>query len=795
MRKITLMPVTYRMVLMFLLASLVDVAGGQVPVSAEASLPFPVAGEVVVITLSAGEETDFYSASAEISFDPSLLEFVSVGGGLLSEDGLSFAGELEEGMAGASVSRTEPLPGKASGSFMNLSFMVKTRAVAGTTLLTFPGIEIYDSEGEQVECGPVPDVTLEIAESIADIRLLIPAMNEIEEGELFNVEAMIFASGKSGDNGILCQVGVNDADTDPSLWDEGVWNEMIYEGVDENDDLIFSSEIAFMRPAGEWYVAVRGSLDDEGPVYGGVDGIWDGDGSLSASLNILPRPSYRYALAKWDFDNESLLPSVAVAGNRDSDLRLTGAEMSGFAGGDEGLAVNSRGWDGNGDDPGYWMVEISTAGFVDIELSSKQSGSNTGPRDFILEYSTDGTGWQMIEGGEITVAGNWTVGVVENLPLPAVLEDREVIFLRWLMNSNISVADGIVGSSGTNRIDGILVTGINPDPQYVSVYPGDSNNDGTVNADDVLPLGTWWLSAGPPAVWDSTGFIPRNIEQWIPSAATFADTNGDGVVDHRDLIMVGLHFGKSAGHENKDNKRPLFELLIDPGEGGSIREIMVTGQEETTLRGVAFNIEITGIPPDMWEIRNVFPAFAGEVPEERLLSFMVRDGRYFESAFALKGPGDIITGSKLAGLELVVDDSWNDAFTLKLNRLTVSTGNSSVFMTEGGKLVCSETLSSLTDAHTDGGGNVLMQNFPNPFTLSTAITFGLDTASTVRLEIISVQGKVVAVPLNEKKSEGLYQVLFDGSFLPPGVYFCRMVTAEGYTGVVRMVKVPASGTR
>ena len=39
----------------------------------------------------------------------------------------------------------------------------------------------------------------------------------------------------------------------------------------------------------------------------------------------------------------------------------------------------------------YWQFSVSTTGFSNINLSWDQTSSNTGPRDFTLAYSTDGS--------------------------------------------------------------------------------------------------------------------------------------------------------------------------------------------------------------------------------------------------------------------------------------------------------------------------------------------------------------------------------------------------------------------
>lgn len=75
----------------------------------------------------------------------------------------------------------------------------------------------------------------------------------------------------------------------------------------------------------------------------------------------------------------------------------------------------------------------------------------------------------------------------------------------------------------------------------------------------------------------------------------------------------------------------------------------------------------------------------------------------------------------------------------------------------------------------------LLQNYPNPFNPSTKIrysipTVGRDLISTnkVVLKVYDVLGREVATLVNEEKQPGTYEVKFDGTNLPSGIYFYRL---------------------
>ena len=68
----------------------------------------------------------------------------------------------------------------------------------------------------------------------------------------------------------------------------------------------------------------------------------------------------------------------------------------------------------------------------------------------------------------------------------------------------------------------------------------------------------------------------------------------------------------------------------------------------------------------------------------------------------------------------------------------------------------------------------LVQNYPNPFNPTTTIKYQIPELSFVTLKVYDVLGREVAILVNEKKSVGSYEVEFNATSLPSGVYFYRL---------------------
>ena len=92
----------------------------------------------------------------------------------------------------------------------------------------------------------------------------------------------------------------------------------------------------------------------------------------------------------------------------------------------------------------------------------------------------------------------------------------------------------------------------------------------------------------------------------------------------------------------------------------------------------------------------------------------------------------------------------------------------------------------------------LFQNYPNPFNPVTRIKFDIPPSvshsgsgvkgqpSIVKLTIYDLLGKVIAVLVNEGLRPGSYEVTWNGSNYPSGVYFCRIL-ADGFSESKKVV--------
>ena len=107
------------------------------------------------------------------------------------------------------------------------------------------------------------------------------------------------------------------------------------------------------------------------------------------------------------------------------------------------------------------------------------------------------------------------------------------------------------------------------------------------------------------------------------------------------------------------------------------------------------------------------------------------------------------------------------------------------FDLQGNLVYGSEVPSAVTDIAIPVTAQ-LEQNYPNPFNPTTQIAFQVKQAGQVKLQIFNVKGEAVAMLVNDKYQSGVYQVEFDASQLPSGIYFCQL-NLNGYVATKKMI--------
>ncbi|MEJ2505225.1 MAG: T9SS type A sorting domain-containing protein [Ignavibacteriaceae bacterium] len=143
----------------------------------------------------------------------------------------------------------------------------------------------------------------------------------------------------------------------------------------------------------------------------------------------------------------------------------------------------------------------------------------------------------------------------------------------------------------------------------------------------------------------------------------------------------------------------------------------------------------------------------------------------FEYTASASSPTDTIYS---CGLSLVYDsipdfhDRWNFGPKFPINILPSVTG----LPNENDQLVIPY---------------VLNQNYPNPFNPVTKIRYSIPQSSKVEIKIFDISGQEIATLVDEKKSIGSYEIIWNAQSLPSGIYFYKLIAGNYFTETKKMI--------
>ncbi|MFH1896805.1 MAG: right-handed parallel beta-helix repeat-containing protein [Candidatus Desantisbacteria bacterium] len=120
-----------------------------------------------------------------------------------------------------------------------------------------------------------------------------------------------------------------------------------------------------------------------------------------------------------------------------------------------------------------------------------------------------------------------------------------------LINAYNAGGSPVVIAGWQNTIDVV------PQPVFPMVWPGDTNNDGIVNEQDILPIAVNWMANGATRPNASIFWKAQPMPNiWN---GMYADTDGNGTVDGADVMAIGANF--KATHTVTGGSSPAPSLL------------------------------------------------------------------------------------------------------------------------------------------------------------------------------------------------------------------------------------------
>ncbi|HEX9973749.1 MAG TPA: FlgD immunoglobulin-like domain containing protein, partial [bacterium] len=328
------------------------------------------------------------------------------------------------------------------------------------------------------------------------------------------------------------------------------------------------------------------------------------------------------------------------------------------------------------------------------------------------------------------------------------------------------------------------------------VWPGDTNNNGTVDQADILPLGLHWGKTGPARQNASMAWSGQLAMFWNPQAATYADANGDGTVNQADVLPIGLNWSKThtqvlAAEEVSPmqlSKGLITARLMIADSGSTAPDqnfyIDIRINEVSNLFGLSFEMIYT--PASIIDPLTVETGPANLLGNDIIFFPVINktagvdSGKVSVGISRKSGQGGVSGSGRVTRIKAHMSANAVNHFSTTLLTLTHIQANDP----NGNPIPIDTTAYTLiteieNDSKVEPTGFALYDNYPNPFNLATTITFQLLQPSKIRLSIFDLQGHTVRTLVHGDVSAGYHIIQWDGrddrgNVMASGVYIMRI---------------------
>jgi len=327
------------------------------------------------------------------------------------------------------------------------------------------------------------------------------------------------------------------------------------------------------------------------------------------------------------------------------------------------------------------------------------------------------------------------------------------------------------------------------DPNNTIAESNESNNETFKSLDvnqDLLPPLSVYVTAPGALLIQNSALTPNPF-------AVQANIFNTGTIDAKNVrIQFFMYNGLSIDSGTVDTT-----ITTIPAQGSLLMYWEINANKDSLGLNL-FTIQVGGsnvtvkdvnravlipdlIPPAIPQNFKVFPQDSGLIllswspnTEKDLAGYKIyysSEASGYTGTDANQGPSPIIVTT--IDTFLVTGLSIGKTYRFALSAFDLSTNESGLSKVDSTILTGISKLPNSTPTT-----YALSQNYPNPFNPSTIISFDIPKQSYVKLVVYNVLGRSVKTLVDEEKSPGSYNVIFDASNMSSGVYFYRITAGN-----------------
>ena len=343
----------------------------------------------------------------------------------------------------------------------------------------------------------------------------------------------------------------------------------------------------------------------------------------------------------------------------------------------------------------------------------------------------------------------------------------------------------ITTNKGCSSKDSVKVTTLND-----CVWPGDANNDGVANNQDILQIGVKYNTSGKARNNQGTQWESYQVNDWSDSFASglntkFADCDGDGTVQTSDTLAVGKNYGlthNKRGLEGKlKNGGTPLSLKINQRnvrEGGEVKVDLEIGSDTKpveNLYGIAANLTFNQALVKQNQVRVKSKGKMLQAVDPNFITFWKQfqaSGRLELAATRTTTPGVYGQGVATTLILPLKDGISGDTLEVMLNGEYLIDSKGEPIAYDTGQTEVKRAIARSTGRSEDSRLSQHIQTYPNP--TSDQLNVEVTHVNPQRARLLNARGQVIrTMDLNKGNNR------LNVADLPAGPYHLMIRTAEG----------------
>jgi len=309
--------------------------------------------------------------------------------------------------------------------------------------------------------------------------------------------------------------------------------------------------------------------------------------------------------------------------------------------------------------------------------------------------------------------------------------------------------------------------------ESISYWPGDVVSDyGSIDASDINSLSFAWgaTSANLTQNWNPLCDVGPTVDR-----ARRSRPMPDQRINIEDLMIFAMNYNNTNYNYYPRNIPEIQPIMIT-------MNAINTGEQLTlslALDGNTGFVKGLDIPIAYGNGLQLLSVESGEIWSEDGLMLYTNENGVVTISGASLGADELIDGNGIVAT-LVFSVTGNET-SLELRHMTARSRDNEEIEIVNNPTGSTDSDDAVNIVPVD---SYLGKVYPNPFNPSTTLQYGLKEAGQVKISVFNARGQLVRILVNESKTAGTYQVIWDGKdnnghIASSGIYFFRMDTKAG----------------